>query len=325
MRLTGTDWQAVAGREYRLQKEDTAHARFFFQPLHHFYHRNLEVLADMADYMALRMGVPVCRMFRNRENQYVTEVGGVPSVLMSLPDEKRYPSLSIGAALAEFHRRTALQDIQYFPESPVGGRVSEWINRMDALGKKYAEIQGKEHADFFEQSFLASFPYFTGCAENAIQLSVDTFIDHTDQETAVIGHFRFSGLESLYPENPAFWVADDRSRDLAEWLRILAWTRSGADQEAAAERFLDDYEAHFPLTDQLTANLFGRLLFPLSFLECCERYFSGSDQQDRQLLEETIRANEEKAGACESMLTYLTKRYAHRFEAPEWLAAGGAR
>ncbi|WP_332236950.1 spore coat protein YutH [Sporolactobacillus sp. KGMB 08714] len=322
--MAGADWPAVAGRKYRLQKEDTAHARFFFQPLHHFYHRNLEVLADIADNLALGT-IPVCRMFRNRENQYVTEVDGVPSVLMSLPDENRHPSLPLGAALADFHRRTALQDTQRFPESPVAGRTSEWVGRIDALAKKYTEIQTKKQTDFFEQRLLANFPYFSGCAENAIQLGVDTFIDHSYGETAVIGHFRFSGSESLYPENPAFWVADDRSRDLAEWLRMLAWTRSGPDQEAAAESFLNDYEARFPLTDPLAAHLFSRLLFPLSFLECCERYFSGSDREDRQLLEETIRANEEKAGNIESMLAFLTKRYANRFEAPEWLASGGTR
>lgn len=317
--MARTDWQAVAGREYRLQEDQTLHTRFFFQPQDHFYHHNLEVLAGMAEELSLRQGIPVCRMFRNRKNQYISDVDGVPSVLMSLPETQERARLSTGATLAEFHRRTVLSDTQYFSESPAGTRTNNWIKRVNAIGKKYAEILQKNETVFFERSFMENFPYFSGCAENAIQLSVDASIDYQNPEAPVIGHFRFSGMDSLYPENPAHWVVDDRSRDLAEWLRVLAWTRSGEDQGKTAELFLDEYEERFPLTEKVIANMFARLLFPLSYLECCERFFSGSAQQDRHLLEETIRMNEEKAGDCEALLAYLTKRYASRLKAPEWL------
>ncbi|RYL95667.1 spore coat protein YutH [Sporolactobacillus sp. THM7-4] len=313
------DLKAIINREYQLKTQQLGHVRLFFQPAAHFFHSNLEALARFSDDLSLQGEIPVCRMVRNREGTYTTNVNGTMSVLMAVPLEQKTERASIGTILSRFHRETEGLDVRFFEESPMDQRASEWISSMDDLDTHYQSILEKKSRSRFEQLFIENFPYFSGCAENAIQYLVDLSIDYSDREMAVFNHYRFSG-ESLFPENPALWVVDDRSRDLAEWLRVLAWTEGSEEGRSAAEQFLDDYEKEFPLTDSLIARMFARLLFPLSFAECCVRYFSGGGIEDgSRLLEETLKLNAEKSEDNEAMLAFLLKRYTGRIQEPEWL------
>ncbi|RYM06186.1 hypothetical protein EWH99_03645 [Sporolactobacillus sp. THM7-7] len=316
------DGNRFVDRKYQLETLETQrpnHVRLFFLPLDRFYHQNLDALARIADDLILRKGVSVCRILRNQAGSWTTDLNGTPSVLAACPARQAIERKSpIGVALAHFHRWTSGVDIRLFPESPFFRQTSDWAVWMDRLEKRYLELREKDGLSPFEENFCAYFPYFSGCAENGIQYMVDRSIDFPNREEAVLCHYRFPATGLPSPENPALWVVDDRSRDLADWLRILTWQKGG-DAAAAADQFLEDYDRVFPITDSVAAGLFGRLLFPLSFAECCARYFSGGAGENPRFLEETLRMNIEKTADSEVMLRFLGEKYARRIKTPKWL------
>ncbi|WP_100487413.1 spore coat protein YutH [Sporolactobacillus pectinivorans] len=315
--------QALVDQNYLLDVTETGSLRLFFQPADHFYHRNFEALAQAAEYLSQNTTLPYYRMVRTKKGGYTLDVNGTPSVLMVFPGERQITDDHLGAMLAEFHISSQGADIRNFPESPLNSRIDGLSSRMDALGAKHREILKKKEPTTFERGFLGNFLYFSGCAENAIQYLVDTSLDFPNPEPMALSHYRFSGVDSLIPENPALWVADDRSRDLAEWLRLLAWNGEAPAQNTAAEAFLDDYENRFPLSRQTAANLFGKLLFPLPYVECCERYFFSQGREDRHLLNDVMLLNEDRAERQERMLYFLSRRYS-AIKVPEWLARTSA-
>ncbi|MFT8311281.1 MAG: hypothetical protein ABF629_08965 [Sporolactobacillus sp.] len=313
------DWRSVVAKDYDMQNTDGP-IRLYFYPINQFYHHNLEQLARWADYLAIEAGLPVCRMVRNREGRYDTEVNGESWVLMNSPLQTDRLERSAGAMLAEFHARTSGVDLASFPESTGQSRTENLEKRLDTLEKKYDVCQNEGQRSSFEQVFVDHFPYFSGCAENAIQMAVDESINSPNAEPLCIGHDQFVDYERFPIDNPALWVVDDRSRDLAEGLRTLAWQSVRSDPELTAKAFLDDYEARFPLSEPTIAKMYGRLLYPLTFIECCERYFTGSVNANERDLELVLRQGEEKVRDQERLLSFLADRYKNRFYAPEWLS-----
>ncbi|WP_353947554.1 spore coat protein YutH [Sporolactobacillus sp. Y61] len=296
---------------------DQASGRFFFQPLDHFFHKNIEALATMSEQL-YENGMPVCRMIRSHEGQLVVTDGGVQGVLMQAPETEPAGAVSEGTALASFQLFTTGIDPLAFPESPMYSRTAGMIQSIDTLMEKYRQIDSKSPQTAFEKLFYENFPYFSGCAENAIQLLTDLSIDIRGREPAVIAHYRYTGRSTQILENPALWVIDGPSRDVAEWLRLHAWNRGGKAFELEVDTFLTDYEAMYPLDPSHAVRTFARLLFPLSYIECCERYFWGPGDQDHQWFCEMIRLNEEKIADYEHLLKRLARRYAG-IRVPEWI------
>ncbi|MCO7127319.1 hypothetical protein NIE88_16235 [Sporolactobacillus shoreicorticis] len=317
--MSTPDWRSVVAKDYDLSHTDGP-IRLYFHPLNQFYHHNLEQLAGWADYLSIEAGLPVCRMVRNREGRYDTEANGESWVLMNPPQQTDRLERSAGATLAELHARTTGVDLAAFPESSVQSKIEHLENRLDALEKKYDVCRNEEQPSSFERVFTEHFPYFSGCAENAIQMAVDESINFPNAEPLCIGHYRFVDYERFPADNPAHWVVDDRSRDLAEGLRALTWQSARSDIEPAAAAFLDDYESFFPLSGPAIGKMYGRLLYPITFIECCERYFNGPANTDERELELVLRQGEEKAKDQERLLSFLADRYKDRFYAPEWLA-----
>lgn len=311
------DFQALVSRHYALDRMGNQQPlRLLLQPVDHFYHQNIEALAILAEHVHEQSNLPVCRLLMNREGSLRTVFGSQPEVLTLLPDGPK-ESRNLGGDLATFHLLTRGLDPRSFPEAEGYQRTDGLAASLDALENKYDAIGREGAKSDFERLFFQSFPYFSGCGENAVQYLVDCDLDHA-REPLVVTHFRFAGRASLYPENPATWVADERSRDLAEWLRLLVWTRDGGEVIDAAQEALDAYEAVFPLTTACAARLIGRLLFPLSYVECCERYLFGSEYEDRSLLTDVMSVNEQKTETYEQILTWLALRYS-QLDVPEWL------
>ncbi|WKB35131.1 hypothetical protein QS257_15745 [Terrilactibacillus sp. S3-3] len=205
---------------------------------------------------------------KNKEGRLVTEYGGTKGVLMAAPLLREGERDSSGAYLARFHRQTWGVNTQLFQESPIFHGTEYWIERTDALQKHYEAVLGKSEKTLFEKMFAENYPYFSGVADNAIQYMVDLNLDTPESENAVICHYRLSSHQPFIPENPAGWVVDFRSRDIAEWLRQLIWVHEDR-SSGAIRHFLSDYTAEFPLTASSLARVYGRLLFPLSFFFVC--------------------------------------------------------
>ncbi|WP_156031515.1 hypothetical protein [Sporolactobacillus terrae] len=294
-----------------------ATVKLYFQPLSRFYHQNLQQLARVADFLSEQADFPVSRLMVNRYGSYETKMNGRSWVLMSRPEiDPRWQRRSSAELLSELHARTIGANLQAFPESPAASR-GELLGRLDALQGFYERCRSEEDPSSFERTFIELFPYFACCAENAVQMYADDAIDYPNQEQLCVGHYRYSIDEQEMTEDPSQWVIDDRSRDLAEAMRLFAW-RSAGDADVAANAFLDAYESRFPLTEPVIEKMVGRLLYPLAFIECCERYFANQGD-DQRTLELQLRRCGEKIKERERVLKGVIDRYGGRVSAPEWL------
>ncbi|MCO7176045.1 hypothetical protein ACFP7A_09485 [Sporolactobacillus kofuensis] len=312
------DWHAIVDREYELSLNDHP-LTLYFQPVSAFYHQQLDTIAQWADYLNLEKGLPVSRMFRNRAGKWGTLIGGEEWVLMCRPIMSQFTGMSAGVGLAELHLQTSMVDVHLFPESPLMTRNRDWEKRIDVLEAKELANRSLERRSVFERLFSNRFAYFLGCAENAIQMMVEGSINFPNEQSVCFGHYRYSMINGIAEENPGQWVVDDRSRDLAEALRVIGWQQGRRTLEEEMNTFLNDYESRFPLTEQVTSAMYARLLYPLSYVECCERYFFESNPSEQREQEVLLRQCEEKIGDYEYLLSILAKRYAGQFTAPEWL------
>jgi spore coat protein YutH len=313
---------ALIERNYDEQITGRRWQELFFFPADRFIHHQFAELARVADYLNHYRIIPCCRVLPKRDGTYLLEVDGTASVLLQRPSSvpADQANLRIGAMLAAFHRATRGADPRRFRETPFYERIDRLITRKETLDRRYRALLAKGDPDRFERHFLNSYLYFSGCAENAIQYFVDIGIDFPVPEPLVLTHDRFSGPASLIPENPARWVADARGRDLAEWLRWIAWNETGEEAIRSASLFLDDYESVFPLSDQAAAYLFGRLLFPFPYVDCCEQYFAADrlSPGEREELSQLLLLHEGRIRRQERMLAYLGRRR-KRLPLPEWL------
>lgn len=312
----------LVSRNYQLDPIGNEPLRLFFQPAKSFYHQNFEALAFAADHLALNTAIPCCRMIRTLTGSFTLEVNGEPQVLMTVP-QMRQTLPAPGSFLALFHQETRIADMSYFPESPVSGKSAGLVGRLDRLESRFRELTAESEHTPFENQFLSNFAYFSGCAENALQFLVNITIDYPEQDPLVLTHHRPAEIQTLIPENPAYWVAEDRSRDLSEWLRALAWRGDTGGNGSPSGLFLDDYESIVPLSRRTAASLFARLLFPLPYIECCEQYFFSESGDQADFLRNFLPQFEEKAAGQERLLDYLSARYPW-ISVPEWISKNSA-
>lgn len=308
----------LVSRNYQLELDGNRPLQLFFQPARSFYHQNFDALATAADHLELNTAIPCFRMIRTVSGSFPLEVNGEQQILMAVPGRrKRIPAP--GIMLARFHQETQIANLQFFPESPVSGNSIGLAGRMDRLAAKFSELDNKSEHTPFEQAFAANFTYFAGCAENALHYLVNLTIDVPGPEPLVFTHGNLREANLLSPENPASWVAEDRSRDLSDWLRALALREDAEESSWLARQFLDEYESIIPLSRRTTASLFARLLFPQAYMECCERYFFSETGHPPERAHEDLQQFENRALEKERLLAMLASRYPW-LPVPEWIA-----
>ncbi|WP_010631373.1 spore coat protein YutH [Sporolactobacillus vineae] len=312
----------LVSRNYRLEASGSQPLRLFFQPERSFYHRNFDALSSAAGHLAQNTEIPCCRMVRTISGSFTLEANGERVILMMVPGERQILPPA-GRMLARFHQETRIADISYFSESPLSGKSAGLAGQLDRLGEKFRELEGKSEYTPFERIFLANFAYFAGCAENALQYLVNLTIDEPEPDPLVLTHRRLTGIRALYPENPANWVAEDRSRDLSDWLRALAWRANAQEADVLTRQFLDDYEAIWPLTRRTAASVFARLLFPQAYIACCEQYFFSERESGTAHLHEALQRFEDRAPEKERLLMLLAARYPW-IPVPEWVSKAGS-
>lgn len=312
----------LVSRNYQMELSGNQPLQLFFQPVRSFYHQNFDALAMAAIHLEMNTNISCFQMVRTASGSFPLEVNGEQQILMAVP-ARRKTIPAPGIMLAQFHQETQIANLQFFPESPVSGNSIGLAGRMDRLAAKFSELESKSEHTPFERSFVANFTYFSGCAENALQYLVNLTIDLPEPEPLVFTHRSLQEENLLRPENPAGWVAEDRSRDLSDWLRTLALQEDAEESAWLSGQFLDEYESIIPLSRRTAASLFARLLFPQAYMECCERYlFSGTERPPERALED-LQQFEDRALEKERLLAVLALRYPW-LPAPEWIAKDAA-
>lgn len=226
--------------------------------------------------------------------------------LFKLPNINRRQFLSDGEDLAKFHRIG-----RYYPYPPqkatrLGIWKTLWENRLDQLEEWWGErIQGIPE-NRFEKLFFETFPYYLGVTENAIQYVADCIWEDTRKESQLgtICYVKYKPqIDSERVIFPTDLIFDHPTRDLAEWIRYKYVT--GADMEEI-NSFLIQYERMMPLSEVSVRLLFGRLLFPLSYFEAVEGYYSENSEKRKSRYEKQFfRVLETTDGYQEFLSTFI--------------------
>lgn len=198
----------------------------------------------------------------------------------------------IGRKLAKFHfrGRTITESIKTV--NRVGHWKQLWEQRLEQMEKVWNRRIFQIPENDFERMFFESFPYYMGCTENAIQYLVDTEIDdeprHIDSGT--VCHERFSNKswgDIYYIKNPFDWVFDHCSRDLAEWTREC-YFQNKQTYRPLMQKFFHQYQTVEQLSSFSWRLLYSRILFPLHYFECIERYYLATSEHEKNVQMENL-------------------------------------
>ncbi len=214
--------------------------------------------------------------------------------------------IKLGRKLAKFHERGRRVPFQIERSSRVGHWRTLWEKRLEQMEKVWSGLLFHTPEDEFERMFIESFPYYMGLTENAIQYLVDTEIDDEPLETdgGTVCHERFTKKvwgSSYFIKNPFDWVFDHRSRDLAEWARER-YFRNFQTYHVELNRFFEEYQSVIPLSPFSWRLLYSRLIFPLHYFECIEKYYLTPSEQDKKMLEDQLSKILRQSGEYERFL-----------------------
>lgn len=254
-------------------------------PLSTFHESSIEALAMVSNYL-MEKGQSVGRILTTKENDFTTDYQGTTYVILSVPTNRDTEPLT-GEALATFHKTTRMDQSSYNSERPYLNWSAFWQSRADQTYSWMEKMLKKDEPSQFEETLLKNYPYYAGRAENAIQYVVDLMIDTRVDEGASFCHHR---LPASYIFNqrgrvewPTEWVIDHPGRDLGEYLRTCCAASEGPLDEA--NHFLNSYREVMPISQVGASLAYARLLFPLTFFETVEGYYSGKLNEEEARLQ----------------------------------------
>lgn len=270
----------------------------------------------------------VCQFMRTQEGENIIDWEGQRFCVLSQQPMKEQTSTRIGRKLAKFHYRGRTVSFALQRINRIGMWKQFWEKRLDQMEKVWNDHLVLQPENEFDRMFVESFPYYMGIAENAIQYLMDTEVE--DQPLALdsgtVCHERFCSTtwgEQIWIKNPFDWVFDHCARDLAEWTRERYFNNIKT-SEQEIRQFYSDYKSVAAISSFGWRLLYARMLFPLHFFECVERYFIAASEQERLEKEEQLAKYLKQSGEHENFLSsfyQLTEVPIRKYRIPEleWL------
>ena len=232
---------------------------------------------------------------QSKEGQLITTWEQKKYCVLANRQIEEHRNIKLGRKLAKFHERGRMVPFQIERSSRTGQWKSLWEKRLEQMEKVWNGILFQTPEDEFERMFIDSFPYYLGLTENAIQYLVDTELDDEPLETdsGTVCHERFNNntwgpYNHYLIKNPFDWVFDHRSRDLAEWTRER-YFRNIQTYDVELRQFFAEYQSIAPLSSFSWRLLYSRLIFPLHYFDCIESYYITRSEQDKKVLEDSLR------------------------------------
>ncbi|WLD92688.1 spore coat putative kinase YutH [Alkalihalobacillus sp. AL-G] len=267
-----------------------AHGHYYIVvPLQNRSMQSLQDMQYMITYLNERGVNDIPQWIPNQKGKWTSSVEGNDVLLFQLPRFEKNERNTIGSQLGEFHRAGEQIPISNQESLRYNEWVPLWSSRLDQLKERYEETRRAGVNNEFDYLFVDSFPYYEGLTENAIQYIVDYEWDRKSKEEGsyTITHERFhpntwipvKKEDNLYSKMPLFWVIDHPVRDVAEYIRFLV-TQKATGEEIST--FLSDYTKEKPLTRGGWRLLYGRLLYPSTYLDTVESYFISNRSQLRK-------------------------------------------
>lgn len=276
-------------------------------PIPQIEREELLELKQMSDYLQFQKEDRMAHFVPTVTQELIGYIHDESIALFKLPNINRRRFFSDGEDLARFHKLG-----RYYPYPPqtatrLGLWKTMWENRLDQLEEWWGQrIQGLPE-NRFEKLFFETFPYYLGLSENAIQYVADCMWEDTRKETQLgtICYVKYKPqTDSERVILPTDIIFDHPTRDLAEWIRHKYVT--GTDWQEI-NSFLNEYERLMPLSTVSHRLLFGRLLFPLSYFEAVEGYYSATSKRRKMRYEKQFFRMLEQAEGYEQFLSNFSK------------------
>ncbi len=278
-------------------------------PIPQIEREELLELKQMSDYLQFQKEDRMAHFVPTIKQELIGYINGESIALFKLPNINRRRHVSDGEDLARFHNLG-----RYYPYRPqtatrLGQWKTMWENRLDQLEEWWGRRIQELPKNRFEKLFFETFPYYLGLSENGIQYVADCMWEDTSKEAQIgticyVKHKPQTDMESvIFPTDLIF---DHPTRDLAEWIRHKYI--AGVEMKEV-NRFLGQYERLMPLSAVSYRLLFGRLLFPLSYFEAVEGYYSASSEKRKTRYENQFFRVLEQAEGYEQFLRTFSKKF----------------
>ncbi|MEC1773180.1 spore coat putative kinase YutH [Schinkia azotoformans] len=279
-------------------------------PIPEIEREELLELKQISDYLQFQKEDRIAHFVPTVTQELIGYINGESIALFKLPNiNHRRRLFGDGEDLARLHQLG-----RYYPYPPqiatrLGLWKTMWENRLDQLEEWWGQrIQGLPE-NRFEKLFFETFPYYLGVSENAIQYVADCMWEDARKE-AQIGTICYVKYKPQTDSDrvifPTDLIFDHPTRDLAEWIRSKYVT--GADMQEISS-FLNQYERIMPLSIVSCRLLFGRLLFPLSYFEAVEGYYSASTEKRKMKYEKQFFRVLDQAEDYERFLSTFSKNF----------------
>lgn len=223
----------------------------------------------------------------NKEGNYISRMDDRFYLLLKLEQWQRETQILTGAELARFHYHGFHFSGEISSLNRLGRWQEYWEVRLTQLEKMHEKVLRTDLATKFDESFVLSFPYYAGLAENALQYFTDTILDTPlgTFDRGTICHERFNAntwSEKSLWKNPFDWVFDHPARDLAEYIRPFILQEGAGLQHART--FLKEYQTYLQLSSMTWRLLYSRLLFPIHYFEIVEDYYFYPEKKEKEVL-----------------------------------------
>lgn len=242
-------------------------------------------LKQMSDYLQFQKENRIASFVPTVTQELIGKINEESIILFKLPSFNSRHFFNDGADLARFHKIG-----RFYPQSPqtatrLGQWKTLWEKRLDQLEKWWAQKLQEVPANRFDKLFHETFPYYLGLSENAIQYIADCLWEDQRNEVGIgtICHVKYlPQTDSDGVIFPTELIYDHPTRDIAEWIRSKY--EAGVPLQEVIQ-FLNNYEQLLPLSSIGWRMLYGRLLFPLSYFETIEGYYSASSDNAKEWYE----------------------------------------
>lgn len=281
-------------------------------------------LKQMSDYLYQKGDFRIATILPTLNGELSCKIQDKDCIIVRCPTLQYSRTESIGRELAKYHKKGRSFPYQLKRANRIGQWKYLWEKRLDQMELFWRGKVQQHPANTFETLFVESFPYYIGLTENAIQYLVDTELDEspTQVDSATICHHRFTTIPTT--RFPTDIVLDHCTRDVAEYIRHLYHTNHNPMYNHISE-FIGDYERVTPLSPFSWRLLYSRLLFPLHYFECIERYYMSDTEGEMKSQEKQLKAILEDSSRYEKFLASFFERIgvqSRNLELPEvsWLS-----
>lgn len=243
-------------------------------------------------------GILTNEIIINRYNMFITPCNGKMYVLI----KENVKDFKINFNDILYIQNCTL-DIIYNKKLIRSNHVNMWKKKID-----YYERKGK---DLCSKYFLIynTLDYYIGLGENAISYLTNNKVlfNHV-----VLSHRRIDSKENSFDfYNPLNYILDSRSRDVADYIKILFF-----DEKVSYESIIL-FLKYANLNREEYILLFGRLLYPTYYFDMIDRIIFL--EEDENILKKILKRNEAYIHLLKKMFYYVNYELKMNIPVIEWI------